>query len=244
MLIFVNKNSLLKRTFVIFLMLPVFNPVNTFASFPGIGINLLNSNNNPALGNVDDNNDNRNNNNNHQFFSLTPGINQANTFTSSPSIEINNLDNNNNPLPFSTMNIDELKSILNTLCSINNLNNNNSEPPKKSKKDIYGKGPEANNIKEKLGDFDVYHSRAYETVINNFGRSVRLNELLGIINSIRQYAFLKNHQGIPALNRDEKRSFSLLIKYIETNYDLIVPYFPFVKLCDSNGKPIELDLPS
>lgn len=223
-------------------MLPIFNPVNTFASLPGIGINLLNSNNNPALGNIDGNNDNGNNNNNHPSFSLTPGISQANT--SSPGIEINNLDNNNNPLPFSTMNIDELKSILNTLCSSNNLNNNNSEPPKKSKKDIYGKGKEANKIKGKIGDFDAYHSRAYETIINNFGRSVRLNELLGIINSIRQYAFLKNHQGIPAPNRDEKRSFPLLIKYIETNYDLIVPYFPFIELCDSNGKPIELDLPS
>lgn len=225
-------------------MLPVFNPVNTFASFPDIGINLLNSNNNPASDNVDGNNDNRNNNNNHPSFSLTPGINQANTFTSSPGIEINSLDNNNNSPHFLSMPVPGLPPINALSDSLNNENNNNAKPPKKSKKNIYGKGPEANNIKEKLGNFDAYHSRAYETVINNFGRSVRLNELLGIIASIRQYAFIKNHQGIQAPNRDEKRSFLLLIKYIETNYDLIVPYFSLVKLRDKDGKPISLDLPS
>ncbi len=226
-----NKNSLLKRIFVIFLMLLVFNPVNAFASFPGIGINLLNSNNNPASGNVD-------RNNNHPFFSLTPGINQANTFTSVPGIEINSLDNNNNnPLSFLSM---PAFTAVNAFATPFN----NAPYLQKSKKAIYGKGKEANNVKEKLGDFDFYHSKAYETVINNFGRSVRLCELLGIIDSIRQYAFIKSCQTIPVSNRDEKRSFPLLIKYIETNYDLIVPYFHFVKLCDSNGKPIALDLPS
>ena len=159
-----NKNVFLKRISVSFLLLLIFNSVNTFAVLPNCIVD---------------------NNNNYYYPSFIPKY-------------------GNKP---------------------------------------YGAGKEALKLKKKLGDFDFYHSRAYKAVVNNFGKSVRLNELLVIINSIRQHIIIK-HQEIPSPNRNEKRNVPLLIKYIETNYDLIVPYFSFAKLCDKDGKPIPLDLPS
>lgn len=123
-----------------------------------------------------------------------------------------------------------------------NSGNNNNRPYKINLKKRYGTGIEANLIKKDLGGFDVYHSRAFNAVRNTFGRSVRLNELLGIINSIDVYMQRKGLSGLPRLTRNEKRSFALLIKYIENNYELIVPYFQYITLCDQAGIPIPLDI--
>lgn len=110
-----------------------------------------------------------------------------------------------------------------------------------SRKEKYGKGNEAKAIKEALGDFDVYNSRAYKEVVKNYGKSLRMNELLEIINSLTIY--LRDKKGIilPKLTRNDKRSFPLLIKYVETNFDTIQPWLGHVHLCDSNFKKIPTD---
>lgn len=110
-----------------------------------------------------------------------------------------------------------------------------------SRKEKYGKGNEAKAIKEALGDFDVYNSRAYKEVVKNYGKSLRMNELLEIINSLTIY--LRDKKGIilPKLTRNDKRSFPLLIKYVETNFDTIQPWLGHVHLCDSNFKRIPTD---
>lgn len=125
---------------------------------------------------------------------------------------------------------------------INSENNNNGPYNKINLKKPYGTETEAKLIKKDLGGFDVYHSRAFNAVRNTFGRSVRLNELLGIINSIDAYMQRKGLSGLPRLTRNEKRSFAFLIKYIENNYELIVPYFQYITLCDQAGIPIPLDI--
>lgn len=113
---------------------------------------------------------------------------------------------------------------------------------KRSKKLIYGKGNEALAVKKELGDFDAFRSTTYEYIIKMYGRSVRFTELLGIISSIQFYLQYKENIALPSLSRNEKRSYPLLIKYIERNSENILPYFQYISLCDSSFKKIKLDL--
>lgn len=112
---------------------------------------------------------------------------------------------------------------------------------KKSKKLIYGKGSESIAIKKELGDFDAFSSESFKYIIKKYGRSIRFTELLGIINSIQIYLQYKNDATLPQLSRNEKRSFPLLIKYIEGNKEIIFPYLQFISLCDSSFQKIDLD---
>lgn len=111
-----------------------------------------------------------------------------------------------------------------------------------NRKEIYGKGNEAKIIKEKLGDFDVCKSNAYKNVISHFGRSVRLSELLAVLGSIDILLQIKRNISLPKITRDEKRSFPLLIKYIERNSELVLPHLPYISLCDSHFRKISLDI--
>lgn len=113
---------------------------------------------------------------------------------------------------------------------------------KKSKKEIYGKGAEAKAIKEELGDFDAFNSMAYREIIKHFGIDIRHNEVLGILNSINIYLQMKKNTALPIISRNEKRSLLLLIKYIEKNSELILPYFQYINLCDDNFQKIPLGL--
>lgn len=112
----------------------------------------------------------------------------------------------------------------------------------KNKKIEYGKGVEARAIKEEIGDFEIDKSEAYKKIISQFGRSIRFNELLGIINSIRIFLKIKHDIVLPETTRNEKRNFQLLIKFIERNNELIFPYLPYVSLCDSSFQKILLDV--
>lgn len=114
--------------------------------------------------------------------------------------------------------------------------------PKKDRKEIYGKGNEAQTIKNEIGDFDAYKSSTYIQIIGLFGKSVRFTELLGIINSLQIYLSLKKNIHLPQTTRNEKRSFPLLIKYIERNSDFILPYLKYFSLCDSSFHKIPLDI--
>lgn len=113
---------------------------------------------------------------------------------------------------------------------------------KKNRKEVYGKGNEAKSIKDELGDFNVYQSDAYIKVVKQFGHSIRFSELLGIINSIQIFLQMKENKTLPHVSRNEKRSFQLLIKYIETNKELIFPYLPYISLCNSSFQKIPLDI--
>lgn len=124
-----------------------------------------------------------------------------------------------------------------------NQDNNDATPtpPKRRHKRKYGTGVEAKAIEEELGDFDVNNSRAYKEVVKNYGSSVRMNELLGIINSLDTYFQIKGMQTLPKLTRNEKRSFQLLIKYVDRNFEIIQPLLGHVHLCNSKFEPIRTD---
>ncbi|MDR0580587.1 MAG: hypothetical protein LBG04_00510 [Holosporaceae bacterium] len=104
----------------------------------------------------------------------------------------------------------------------------------------YGTGYEAQTIKKELGDFIFKESAAYAAIVYNFGENLRLKELRYIIESARY--FLRERGGIelPELSRNTKRSFPLLVKYINDNYNNIVPLFGSIILTDANRQPIPL----
>lgn len=117
----------------------------------------------------------------------------------------------------------------------------NEQEQKRNRKEIYGKGNEAKVIRDEIGDFNINESIAYKTIIKYFGRSVRLSEVLGILNSIQIYLQIKTKTTLPLISRNEKRSFQLLMKYIERNSELIFPFFQYISLCDSSFQIIPLD---
>lgn len=143
--------------------------------------------------------------------------------------------------------IGKVNHINNEIYDINEdiLNNNeqrNEGSKKKNRKEIYGKGNEAKMIKEEIGDFNAFESMAYKEVTKHFGKSIRLSEIIGILNSIQIYLLLKKNTSLPQISRNEKRSFPLLMKYIERNNEEIFPYFQYISLCNSSFQKIPLDI--
>lgn len=135
------------------------------------------------------------------------------------------------------------KEIMTDIEDINEMNRLDiNENDKKSKKEKYGNGYEAKVIKEKLGDFNLFKSDAYQKITKQFDRSIRFSELLGIINSIEIYLKVKFNICIPKITRNEKRSFPLLIKYVENNSEYIYPYLQYISLCNSSFQKIPLDI--
>ncbi len=119
--------------------------------------------------------------------------------------------------------------------------------PETASKYQYKKTPkqmraEAQNVKNRLGSFDFRKSVAHKRLQQNFGRDLSMKELIDIINALSAYL---NTKGIvlPKLDRFEKRSYPLLIKYIEDNSNVIFPHLPNIKLCDENYNPLSLALP-
>ncbi|MDR2646343.1 MAG: hypothetical protein LBC04_04195 [Holosporaceae bacterium] len=101
----------------------------------------------------------------------------------------------------------------------------------------YGHGPEAAAVKEELGDFDCPKSRALKALQHHFGSNLRLKELKGILLSI--ICFLSRKGVIlPKPSRNTKRSFPLMIKYIDEHYGEIAPIFPDITLLNADRQPI------
>ena len=104
----------------------------------------------------------------------------------------------------------------------------------------YGHGYEANAVRHELCGFRYRESPAYAAVLEYFGPDIRLRELKGMIYTAKKHILTKLGVGLPALSRNAKRSFPLLIKYIQDNYDILVPLFPKVWLYDEGRMPVTL----
>jgi hypothetical protein len=98
----------------------------------------------------------------------------------------------------------------------------------------YGEGSEAQAIREEIGDFDFGSSIALHEMFRLFGPHLRLMELKGIVLAVREFIKLKYAIELPRLTRNAKRSYPLLIKYIEANYNQMMPIMSTVSLCDKN----------
>jgi hypothetical protein len=104
----------------------------------------------------------------------------------------------------------------------------------------YGSGWEAKTVHEELGDFAYSKSPAYGLVTECFGSTLRLKELKGIVYFAKD--FLETHTGIklPKISRNAKRSFPLLVKYIQANLDVMRPVLVRIEILDENRLSIPL----
>ena len=104
----------------------------------------------------------------------------------------------------------------------------------------YGSGIEAKRITHQIGDFNYQQSKAYELVTRCFGHALRAAELRGLINAI-----IKHCQDygtpLPPFTRSYRRSYVLMLKYIQENYDVFEMILPNVKLLDESNRVIGPD---
>ncbi|KAK8858239.1 hypothetical protein M9Y10_013340 [Tritrichomonas musculus] len=106
-------------------------------------------------------------------------------------------------------------------------------------KSNYGKGKEAHMIRNEIGDFDLMKSDAMKLLRQYYGYSLRITELKGLINAVRDYMGRKG-VNMPKLSRNANRSFQLCVKYIQDNIEVMQKIIPFVKLGDSQCNAIPL----
>jgi hypothetical protein len=99
---------------------------------------------------------------------------------------------------------------------------------------------EADATRAELGDFDFKSSPAHKVLVAQFGPRVRLIELKNIILLAVTYLSLKYGKVLPKMSRNTKRSLQLMIKYINANYDDLVPVLRKMTLCDSEKQAMDL----
>jgi hypothetical protein len=104
----------------------------------------------------------------------------------------------------------------------------------------YGHGQEAMMMRKELGDFDYLRSAAYSAIVAQFGSTLRLMELKGIICAIQVWWKLKHGTELPKLSRNTKRSFPLMVKYVNDHYNEITPVLPHVSVRNANNQQIPL----
>jgi hypothetical protein len=110
----------------------------------------------------------------------------------------------------------------------------------RSRSTHYGDGFEAQAVRKEIGNFQYETSRGFQAVQQNFGSTIRLLELKGIVMSAIHYVKRRHRTVLPKLSRNAKRSFPLMIKYINTHYEVITPTFRFMTLLDENHRPLPL----
>lgn len=104
----------------------------------------------------------------------------------------------------------------------------------------HGAGKEANAIRMKLGNFDMHASPAYAAVLRYFGPSLSFRELKGIVNSVIDFLARRRSIQLDPVTRLAKRSLPLFIKYIQDNYEVLVPCFAAITCYDSDRTLIQL----
>jgi hypothetical protein len=95
----------------------------------------------------------------------------------------------------------------------------------------YGTGIEAIGVQREIGDFDYQSSPAFKAVLRHYGHTIRLCELKALVYTATFWLHKRRGITLPKLSRNAKRNLALLIKYIQTHYDHIVPVFSMMSLC-------------
>lgn len=132
-------------------------------------------------------------------------------------------------------------SKLNSKCRASHfydISNSNIQKINNCKKK-YGEGKEAAMIRDEMGGFDPMSSEAMQFLKINFGNSLRLSELKGIINAVREY-FSSKGVFLPKLSRNANRNYQLCVKYVQDNFELMKRIIPYVRLCDGQGNIIPI----
>lgn len=93
-------------------------------------------------------------------------------------------------------------------------------------------GKEARKVQTLLEGFNVDNCKAWKEITRHFSTGIRHNELVSIAN------ILVKTYDLPALTRYCHRSFAVLIKWFQDNWDRIDPVIHNIKLLDENNRVI------
>jgi hypothetical protein len=115
-------------------------------------------------------------------------------------------------------------------------------PSRPVERRTYGSGWEAQTVNEEIGDFNYESSEAYAVLLRCYGSDLRLKELKAILSGVTACLKAKSSIVLPELSRNAKRSFKLMVKYIQTHYECIAPILPNLILCDIHKKAIPLGI--
>jgi hypothetical protein len=97
------------------------------------------------------------------------------------------------------------------------------------------KGKEGRHIAVLLRGFDFQRSPAWKAITNNFSSGIRHRELCSVA------ILIAAKFGVPRVPRDAHRSYPVLIKWFEDNWEAVEPVLPFVCLRDEDDKVINRD---
>lgn len=100
--------------------------------------------------------------------------------------------------------------------------------PKASKK-----GKEASYIKKVLSDFDYKSSPTWKKIQHLFSTGIRHTELLSVAE------VLVHLTGAPNVSRSCHRSFPVLIKWFDDNWEILEPFIYRISLLDENKNKID-----
>ena len=101
-----------------------------------------------------------------------------------------------------------------------------------------GSGREALAVKQDLDGFEFKHSVAYSIITQKFGKRLHLAELKGLITITRGYLMETRQVELPPLSRNAKRSFPLLVKYVQDHADYMIPALQRIMLFDEMMRPV------
>lgn len=93
-------------------------------------------------------------------------------------------------------------------------------------------GKEARKVQTILDGFQAYNCDAWKQITQQFSSGVRHNELVSVANIL-----IANYE-LPALTRYCHRSFAVLIKWFQDNWDRIDPVIRNIRLLDENQRVI------
>ena len=96
------------------------------------------------------------------------------------------------------------------------------------------KGKEASYIKKVLKNFDYKTSIVWKKIQQLFSTGVRHTELISVAQILIQIS------GAPEVSRSCHRSFPVLIKWFDDNWDKIEPFIHHISLLDENMNTINI----
>jgi hypothetical protein len=96
-------------------------------------------------------------------------------------------------------------------------------------------GKEGRHIAQLLKDFDYQRSDVWRSITRKFSTGIRHRELCSVAHLVGRCC------GIDGVPRDARRSFPVLIKWFQDNWDRIQSVWETLGLLDGDGQPINYE---
>jgi hypothetical protein len=97
------------------------------------------------------------------------------------------------------------------------------------------KGRQGRHIAKILQTFDFRASHAWNAITNTFGSGIRHRELVSVA------IVIAAHFGVARVSRDAQRSYPVLVKWFDDNWEAVGPVLHRVSLRDNEDRVIDRD---